>query len=136
MTNFIQPVWTLKASNGATQNPQYQKIPRTQASQNQKAFGRDKATTFQYKTVYPESKMHRVNYSNVRPTTITPAQNVLTGNHLKAVTMGNDPRADNTKSKPYEMSNMRIQETFFTNPSGAIIAAAALIGFAVVISRR
>jgi hypothetical protein len=89
MTNFIQPVWTLKASDGATQNPQYQRIPRTQASQNQ-----------------------------------------------KAITKGNDPRADNTKSKPYDMANMRIQETFFTNPSGAIIAAAALIGFAVVIARR
>jgi hypothetical protein len=34
------------------------------------------------------------------------------------------------------MANMRIQETFFSNPSGAIIAAAALIGFAVVIARR
>ncbi len=136
MTNFIQPVWTLKASDGATQNPQYQRIPRTQASQNQKAIGRDKAVTFQYKTIYPESKPHRVNYSNVRPTTITPAQNVLTGNHLRATTKGNDPRADNTKSKPYDMANMRIQETFFSNPSGAIIAAAALIGFAVVIARR
>jgi hypothetical protein len=136
MTNFIQPVWTLKASAGATQNPQYQRIPRTQASQNQKAIGRDKAVTFQYKTIYPESKPHRVNYSNVRPTTITPAQNVLTGNHLRAITKGNDPRADNTKSKPYDMANMRIQETFFSNPSGAIIAAAALIGFAVVIARR
>ena len=136
LTNFIQPVWTLKASDGATQNPQYQKIPRTQASQNQKAIGRDKAVTFQYKTIYPESKPHHVNYSNVRPTTITPAQNVLTGNHLRAITKGNDPRADNTKSKPYDMANMRIQETFFSNPSGAIIAAAALIGFAVVIARR
>ena len=78
---------------------------------------------------------HRVNYSNITPTTITPALNTLTGNHLRAVTMGNDPRADNTKSKPYDMANMRIQETFFSNPSGAIIAAAALIGFALVIGR-
>tara|TARA_R100001594_G_scaffold38379_1_gene69489 strand:+ start:338 stop:754 length:417 start_codon:yes stop_codon:yes gene_type:complete len=136
MTNFIQPVWTLKASDGALQNPQYQKIPRTQASQNQKAIGRDEAVTFQYKTIYPESNPHRVNYSNVRPTTITPAQNVLTGNHLRAITKGNDPRADNTKSKPYDMANMRIQETFFTNPSGALIAAAALVGFAIFIGSR
>tara|TARA_R100001594_G_scaffold143644_1_gene191866 strand:+ start:385 stop:795 length:411 start_codon:yes stop_codon:yes gene_type:complete len=136
MTNFIQPVWTLKASDGATQNPQYQKIPRTQASQNQKAMGRDEAVTFQYKTTYPNSNPHRVNYSNVRPTTITPAQNILTGNHLRAITKGNDPRADNTKSKPYDMANMRIQETFFTNPSGALIAVAALLGFAVIMSRR
>ena len=100
MTNFIQPIWTLKASDGATQNPQYQRLPRTQASQNSKAYGRDEAITFQYKTMYPESKPHRVNYSNVRPTTVTPALNTLTGNHLRAVTMGNDPRADNTKSKP------------------------------------
>ena len=136
MTNFIQPIWTLKASDGATQNPQYQRLPRTQASQNSKAYGRDEAVTFQYKTMYPESKPHRVNYSNVRPTTVTPALNTLTGNHLRAVTMGNDPRADNTKSTPYDMANMRIQETFFSNPSGAIIAAAALIGFAVVIGSR
>jgi hypothetical protein len=121
MTNFIQPMWTLKASNGALQNPQYQRIPRTQASQNQKAIGRDEAVTFQYKTIYPNAKPHDVNYTNVRPTTIT---------------KGNDPRADNPKSKPYNMENMRIQETFFTNPSGAIIAAAALLGFAVIMSRR
>ena len=136
MTNFIQPIWTLKASDGALQNPQYQGLPRTQASQNQKAMGRDEAVTFQYKTIYPNSMPHTVNYSNITPTTITPAMNVLTGNHLRAVTMGNDPRADNTKSKPYDMSNMRIQETFFSNPSGAIIAAAALIGFALVIGSR
>ena len=75
-------------------------------------------------------------FSNIRPTTITPAQNRLTGQHLYNSTKGNDPRVDNTKVNAYDMANMDIQQTFFSNPSGAVIAAGALIAFALFVSRR
>ena len=136
MTNFIQPTWTLKSSKGANQSPQYQRLPSTN-TESFDAFGRQKANTFEYKVVYPEGrKAGQTGYSNVRPTTVTPAQNRLTGQHLYESTAPLDPRVDNMKDKPYDMANMDIQQTFFTNPSGAIIAAGALILFAAFVSRR
>ena len=60
----------------------------------------------------------------------------MTGQHLYDSTKGLDPRVDNTKVNAYKMANMDIQQTFFSNPSGAVIAAGALIAFALFVSRR
>ena len=136
MTNFVQPTWTLKSSKGANQNALYCRLPSTQ-TESFNAFGRQKANNFEYKVVYPNAEPHQSHgFSNIRPTTITPAQNRLTGQHLYDSTVGNDPRVDNTKAKAYDMANMDIQQTFFSNPSGAVIAAGALIAFALFVSRR
>ena len=137
MTNFLQPAWSLKTPRGATQSNLYSGLPRTQAEQNSKAYGRSKAVTYQERTQYPTGfNTGQTGFSNIRPTTITPAQNQMTGQHLYQSTKGNDPRVDNTKEKPYNMANMDIQQTFFSNPSGAVIAAGALIAFALFVSRR
>ena len=136
MTNFLQPVYTLHTPRGSNQSPMYERLPSTQ-TESFNAFGRQKANNFQYKVVYPNAETHQTHgFSNIRPTTITPAQNQLTGQHLYDSTVGNDPRVDNTKVNAYKMANMDIQQTFFSNPSGAVIAAAALIAFALFVSRR
>ena len=135
MTNFIQPVYTLHTPRGSNQSPQYERIPSTQ-TQNFDAFGRQKANTFEYKIVYPGGKRGgQTGFSNIRPTTVTPAQNQITGQHLYQSTNRLDPRVDNTKVNAYKMANMDIQQTFFSNPSGAVIAAGALIAFAQFVSR-
>ena len=136
MTNFIQPTWTLTSAKGANQENAYNNLPQTQSS-GFDAFGRNEATTFEFKVVYPDARRGKqTGFSNIRPTTVTPAQNQMTGQHLYQSTKGNDPRVDNTKAKPYNMANMDIQQTFFSNPSGAVIAAGALIAFALFVSRR
>jgi hypothetical protein len=136
LTNFIQPVYTLHTPRGSNQSPQFERLPSTQ-TENFNAFGRQKANNFEYKVVYPNAMKHQTHgFSNIRPTTVTPAQNQMTGQHLYQSTKGNDPRVDNTKEKPYNMANMDIQQTFFSNPSGAVIAAGALIAFALFVSRR
>lgn len=136
MTNFVQPVYTLHTPRGSNQSPQYERLPSTNTS-NFNAFGRQKANTFEYKITYPEARRgNQIGFSNVRPTTITPAQNRMTGQHLYDSTAPLDPRVDNTKAKAYDMANMDIQQTFFSNPSGAVIAAGALIAFALFVSRR
>lgn len=128
MTNFIQPAWTLETKRGATQSNLYSNLPRTQAMQNAKAYGRDEATTFQLKTQYPTGfNTNRSGFSNIRPTTVTKAQNRMTGEHLYNITKSNDPRTDNTKSNPYELDNMRVQLSYFNNPHGAIIAVGAFL---------
>ena len=136
MTNFLQPVYTLHTPRGSNQSPMYERLPSTQ-TESFNAFGRQKANNFQYKVVYPNAETHQTHgFSNIRPTTITPAQNQLTGQHLYDSTVGNDPRVDNTKVNAYKMANMDIQQTFFSNPSGAVIAAGALIAFALFVSKR
>ena len=102
MTNFIQPVYTLHTPRGSNQSPQYERIPSTQ-TQNFDAFGRQKANTFEYKIVYPGGKRGgQTGFSNIRPTTVTPAQNRLTGQHLYQSTNRLDPRVDNTKVNAYK----------------------------------
>ena len=136
MTNFIQPIYTLHTPKGSNQAPSYKRLPSTNVT-NFDAFGRQKANTFEYKVIYPSGKRGgQTGFSNVRPTTITPAQNRMTGEHLYQSTASSDPRVDNMKAKPYDLQNMDIQQTFFSNPSGAVIAIGALIGFALFVSRR
>ena len=78
MTNFVQPAWTLKTPRGATQSNLYSNLPRTQAPQNAKAYGRDKAVTFQLRTQYPTGfNTDQTGFSNIRPTTVTKAQKHL-----------------------------------------------------------
>jgi hypothetical protein len=136
MTNFIQPVFTLHTPRGSNQSPQYERIPSTNTT-NFDAFGRQKANTFEYKVIYPNGKRGgQTGYSNIRPTTVTPSQNRLTGQHLYESTAPLDPRVDNMTAKPYNLQNMDIQQSFFSNPYGAIIAAGALIMFAAFVSGR
>ena len=87
MTNFIQPTWTLSTQRGATQESLYKKLPGTQVT-NFDAFGRQKANTFEYKVIYPNGKRGgQTGFSNIRPTTITEAQNQLTGQRLYQQTL-------------------------------------------------
>ena len=119
MTNFLQPVYTLHTPRGSNQSPQYERLPSTN-TQNFGAFGRQKANTFEYKVVYPNAMKHQSHgFSNIRPTTITPAQNQMTGQHLYDSTKGLDPRVDNTKVNAYKMANMDIQQTFFLKSFGS-----------------
>ena len=127
MTNFIQPAWTLKTQRGATQSNLYSGLPRTQAAQNSKAFGRDKAVTYQDRTQYPTTFETKTGFSNIRPTTVTKAQNEMTGQSLYDSTNTLDPRTDNPKSNPYALENMRVQLTSFNNPHGAIIAVGVFL---------
>lgn len=137
MTNFIQPTWTLTTKNGANQAALYCKLPRTQAGQNLTSFGRDKPQTFKFKVQYPDAKEHKQNgFSNIRPTTVTASQNQTTGTRLYNTVNAKDPRTDNTKSKPYEMENMRVQASSFNNNQGGLIAIGALLLGVLFLSRR
>lgn len=136
MTNFIQPLYTMHTKTGGNQSSLYSRLPSTQ-NQNYSAFGRNTASTFEYKIIFPDAMQHRSNgFSNVRPTTITPAQNQITGQRLYDSTKESDPRVNNKKDKAWDLSNMNIQQTFFTNPSGALIAVGALVLFVLFVSRK
>ena len=137
LTNFVQPAWTLKTPRGATQSNLYSNLPRTQAEQNAKAYGRSKAVTYQDRTQYPTGfNTDQTGFSNIRPTTVTKAQNEMTGQNLYNATNSLDPRTDNPKSKPYALENMRVQLTNFNNPYGALIAVGVFLIGALYIRGR
>ena len=136
MTNFIQPTWTLSTQRGATQESLYKKLPGTQVT-NFDAFGRQKANTFEYKVIYPNGKRGgQTGFSNIRPTTITEAQNQLTGQRLYQQTANPDPRVDNMEPNAYALKNMDIQKTSFNNPYVATVAILAFLGFVAFVSIR
>ena len=137
MTNFLQPAWTLSTKRGATQSNLCSGLPRTQAEQNSKAYGRSKAVTYQDRTQYPTGfNTGQTGFSNIRPTTVTKAENQMTGQSLYNSTNSLDPRTDNPKSKPYALENMRVQLTSFNNPYGALIAVGVFLIGALYVRGR
>ena len=121
MTNFQQPAWTLNTPRGSNQEAQYSHLPSTDT------------TNFEYVVMYPSGKRgFQTGFSNVRPTTVTAAQNVHTGSHLYNSVNSADPRVDNTKDEAYKLANMDIQKTTFLNKNGALIAAGALIAVVIL----
>ena len=137
MTNFLQPAWTLKTQRGAKQSNLYSGLPRTQADQNYKSYCRSKAVTYQDRTQYPTGFITgQTGFSNIRPTTVTKAENQMTGQSLYNSTNSLDPRTDNPKSKPYALENMRVQLTSFNNPYGALIAVGVFLIGALYVRGR
>jgi hypothetical protein len=132
MTNFQQPAWTLNTPRGSNQETQYSHLPSTETT-NYDAFGRNNVSTFEYVVMYPSGKRgFQSGFSNVRPTTVTAAQNVHTGSHLYNSVNSADPRVDNTKDEAYKLANMDIQKSTFLNKNGALIAAGALIAVVIL----
>ena len=136
MTNFIQPAWTLTSAKGANQENAYNNLPQTQSS-GFDAFGRNEATTFEFKVVYPDARRGKqTGFSNIRPTTVTKSQNRGTGDHLYNAVAPQDPRTDNVKSKPFALDNMRVQTSSFNNPDGSLIAILGFLAVVVFMSVR
>ncbi len=130
MTNWIQPLWDLKTPKGATQTTQYTQLPNSSSSI---AYGRAH-DTFKKKIQFPIGTPTNVDYSNNRPTTVTPA-NHLTGTVLTEQTASHDPRVDNYRADPYALKNMMIQQTSFVNSNGVIVMLASFGLLALVIMR-
>ena len=130
MTNWLQPAWDLYTPRGANQNTQYTGLPNASSSF---AYGRGHAV-FQKKVQYPVGTPSNVDYSNTRPTSITPT-NWQTGMVLRAQTSSHDPRVDNYTADPYALKNMMIQKTSFVNNDGMIVMLASFGLLALVLMR-
>ena len=130
MTTWIQPLWDLGTPAGANQNTQYTGFPNSSSSF---AYGRQH-DLFTKKVQFPTGTPTHVNYSNNRPTTVTPT-NHLTGTVLEDQTVSHDPRVDNYKADPYAMQNMMIQQTSFVNSNGIIVMLASFGLLALVLMR-
>ena len=130
MTNWIQPAWDLYTPRGANQNTQYTGNPNSSSSF---AYGRGHSN-FVKKIQYPIGTPSNVDYSNNRPTSITPV-NHTTGQVLRDQTADHDPRVDNYRANPYAMENMMIQQTSFVNSNGIIVMLASFGLLALVLMR-
>lgn len=130
MTNWIQPAWDLNTPRGANQNTQYTGLPNASSSF---AYGRQH-DLFEKKIQYPVGTPSNVDYSNTRPTTITPT-NWHTGAVLRSQTAENDPRVDNYTARPYDMKNMFIQKTSFVNNDGVYVMLVSFGLLALVLMR-
>mgnify|MGYP001158463475 CR=1 FL=1 len=131
MTNWIQPVWDLYTPHGANQNTQYTNLPNSSSSF---AYGRAHAN-FQKKIQFPVGTPTHVDYSNQRPTTVTPVKNSTTGTVLTEQTASHDPRVDNYSAPPYALKNMMVQQTSFVNSNGIIVMIASFGLLALVLMR-
>ncbi len=130
MTNWLQPAWDLYTPRGANQSSQYTGQPNSSSSF---AYGRQHEL-FTKKIQYPVGTRSNVDYSNNRPTTVTPT-NYQSGLVLREQTVANDPRVDNYKADPYAMKNMMIQKTSFVNSNGIIVMLASFGLLALVLMR-
>ena len=130
MTNWLQPLWDLGTPAGANQRSQYTQNPNSSSSF---AYGRQH-DLFAKKIQFPVGTPTHVDYSNNRPTTVTPT-NHLTGTVLEDQTASHDPRVDNYKADPYAMQNMMIQQTSFVNSNGIIVMLASFGLLALVLMR-
>ena len=130
MTNWIQPAWDLYTPRGANQNSQYTGLPNSSSSF---AYGRAHAN-FEKKIQFPVGTPSNVDYSNTRPTSITPA-NHTTGTDLTDQTANHDPRVDNYTADPYALKNMMVQQTSFVNSSGIVVMLASFGLLALVLMR-
>tara|TARA_R100000963_G_C4623287_1_gene90195 strand:+ start:233 stop:631 length:399 start_codon:yes stop_codon:yes gene_type:complete len=130
LTNWIQPAWDLYTPRGANQNTQFTGLPNTSTSF---AYGRPH-DLFAKKIQFPVGTNSNVDYSNTRPTSITPA-NHTTGTVLRSQTAEHDPRVDNYTADPYALKNMMVQQTSFVNTNGIIIMLASFGLLALVLMR-
>ena len=131
MTNWIQPVWDIGTPKGANQSSQYTGNPNSSSSF---AYGRQH-DLFTKKIQYPVGTTSNVDYSNNRPTTVTPLKNNTSGTLLTEQTASHDPRVDNYTANPYAMKNMMIQKTSFVNSNGIIVMLASFGLLALVLMR-